>query len=84
MTVLLQLYEANISRLLPRRSELMRAQPATATDADEQFDVLTGVAACQAGFVWAVVGTAHALWGGILDATQVRSWAFLCVDAAGP
>ena len=81
--MLLQLYEANISQLLPRRSELMRAQEATAADAGEQFDVLAGVAACQAGFVWAVVGTANALYMDIMDTTQVRPCTACCAGFAG-
>ncbi|GBG00460.1 hypothetical protein Rsub_13206 [Raphidocelis subcapitata] len=73
LLVLLQLYEARVSQLLPRRSELMRQQEATAEDATEQLQVLAAMAACQAGFVWAVMGSGYALLAELLEPTQAAA-----------
>ncbi len=49
MTVLLDLYEAHMTSLLPRREELMKKQTQCAHDTDEQWELLRELAACQVG-----------------------------------
>jgi len=73
ISLLLNMYDDHISTLLLRREELMRQQQQSADDTEQQWELLQEVAACQAEYIWSVMSTGNALFGQILEPSQVRA-----------
>ncbi|KAI8475381.1 MAG: hypothetical protein J3K34DRAFT_517407 [Monoraphidium minutum] len=70
---LLDLYEAHVSALLPRRAALVEWQGQCAADTDEQWALLGEITMLQSTYVWAVLGTAHALYATVLEPHQTAA-----------